>query len=228
MRRLIILVCLVIIPLCHVGAAYAASPSPTVKTIALAFGQAIAHDDGGAALSLLAPDLRTHLTPSRLPAILGVARPPLGAQVIRWAFAQEQGDATLLLRYPEGPVTEQLWFRLYREGWRITAIAHQDAAALELAAESAVVAFCDAALNGRPALMRAQLSDPFAAHAGKRLGALLGVRGPIRSYLVRNYWGGAAGAEVWVTVRTDTDAVSDRFEVVNEEEGWRIAGIARA
>ncbi|HVA89837.1 MAG TPA: hypothetical protein VNL71_08330 [Chloroflexota bacterium] len=228
MRRVIFLACIVIIPLCRIGAAYAApSALPTVKTIAQAFGQAIQRDDGGAAVNLLAPDLRTRLGPRQLPALLGVARPPLGTQVIRWAFAREQGDATLVLRYPDGPVTEQLSLRLYHEGWRITSILHEDAAALERAAESVVVAFCDAALNDQPALMRAQLTGPLLGRLAIVAPAmLLGLHAPVQSYLVQGYWGGASGAEVWVTVRSSTQSARDLFEVINDREGWRVAGIS--
>jgi hypothetical protein len=228
MRRVIFLACIVIIPLCRVGAAYAApAAAPTVKTIALAFGQAIQHDDGGAAVHLLAPNLRARLSLSQLPAMLGVTRPPVGTQVVRWAFVREQGNATLVLRYPDGPVTEQLSLRLYREGWRITAILHEDAASLERGAEAAVVAFCDAALHNQPALMRAQLAGPLPGrHDLSAPARLLGLRGPIQSYLVRGYWGGAAGADVWVTVRSGNQAARDLFEVINDRDGWRVSGIS--
>ena len=226
MRRVIFLACIVIIPLCRIGAAYAApAATPTVKTIALAFGQAIQHDDGGAAVNLLAPNLRARL--SQLPAMLGVTRPPMGTQVVRWAFVRAVGNATLVLRYPDGQVTEQLSLRLYHEGWRITAILHENAAALERAAESVVATFCDAALNNQPVLMRAQLTGSLPRRLDLSAPArLLGLHGPIQSYLVQGYWGGAAGAEVWVVVRSNNQSARDLFEVINDRDGWRVAGIS--
>jgi hypothetical protein len=229
MRRIIVLVFLLIVPLCQVGGASAAAKStPTVKSVALAFGRAIQNDDGGAAVNLLAPDLRAHLHPDQLPAVLGVRQAPLGAMVIRWAFAQRQGDATLGLRYANGIVTEQLSLHLYSSGWRITAISHQDAATLEQGAEAVVAAFCEGALNGEPALMHAQVT-------GKLLKdwkpttlatALLGVRGSIRSYELASYHGGPLGADIVVVVRSDTSSVRDLFAVINDRDGWRIEGVS--
>ena len=229
MRRVSALVFMVIIPLCQVGAAHAASkPAPTVKSVALAFGQAIRDDDGGAAVSLLAPDLRAHVHPGQLPAMLGVAQPPLGAVVIRWAFAQGHGDATLGLRYADGIVTEQLSLRLYSEGWRITAISHEDAATLEHGAEAAVTAFCEGALHGEPAVMHAQITGRLLKDWKKAMlpARLLGLHSAIRSYDVASYQGGAFGAEIVVVVRSDTRSVRDLFEVINDRDGWRIAGIS--
>ncbi|HXT33982.1 MAG TPA: hypothetical protein VN837_00265, partial [Chloroflexota bacterium] len=174
-----------------------------------------------------APDLRARLSLSQLPAVLGVTRPPVGTQVVRWAFVRAEGNATLVLRYPDGQVTEQLSLRLYREGWRITAILHEDAATLERAAESVVTAFCDAALNNQLVLMRAQLTSPLPRHIDLSAPArLLGLHGPIQSYLVQGYWGGAAGAEVWVIMRSNDQSVRDLFEVINDRDGWRVAGIS--
>jgi hypothetical protein len=124
-------------------------------------------------------------------------------------------------------VTEQLSLRLYREGWRITAILHEDSAALERAAESVVAAFCDAALNNQPALLHAQIADSFPRRLNLSAPArLLGLHGPIQSYLVQRYWGGAAGAEVWVIVRSNNQLARDLFEVINDRDGWRVAGIS--
>jgi len=229
MRRVIVLVFLCIIPLCQVGAVYAvAKPVPTVKSVALAFGRAIQHDDGGAAVNLLAPDLRAHLHPDQLPAVLGVSQAPAGAMVIRWAFAQGQGDATLGLRYANGIVTEQLSLRLYSDGWRITAIAHEDAATLEQGAEAVVASFCEGALNGELTVMHAQVTGKLLKSwkPTTQASALLGLRAPIRSYELASYHGGPLGADIVVVVRSDTSAMHDLFEVINDRDGWRIANIS--
>ncbi len=227
MRRAAVLICLVLLSCGRVGGASAAAPTPTVKSVALAFGQALRNNDGGAALNLLAPELRAHLSPNQLPAVLGVVRPPRGAMVIRWAFAQGQGNATLGLRYAGSMVTEQLSLRLYSDGWRITAISPRDAAALEQGAETAVTAFCDGALNGDPAMMRAQATSRLLKKWRKSAwsAALLGLRDPIRSYQMADYQGDALGAEIVVVVRSATRSVRDRFEVINDRDGWRVAGV---
>jgi hypothetical protein len=228
-RRIIVLVFILIIPLCHVGAAHAAAkPAPTVKSVALAFGRAIQHNDGGAAISLLAPTLRAHLRPDQLPAILGVRQAPVAVMVIRWAFAQGQGDATLGLRYANGIVTEQLSLHFYSNGWRITAISHEDAAALEQGAEAVVAAFCDGALNGEPAVMHAQVTGKLLKEwkPTTLAAALLGVSGSIRSYEMASYHGGPLGADIVVVVRSDTNSVRDLFEVINDRDGWRISGVS--
>ncbi len=229
MRRVIVLVFLLSIPLCHVAGAYAAAkPTPTVKSVAMAFGQAIQNDDGGAAIKLLGPDLRAHLRPDQLPAILGVTQAPSGAMVIRWAFAQGRGDATLGLRYANGIVTEQLALRLYSDGWRITAISHEDATTLEQGAEAVVATFCEGALNGRPAIMHAQVTGKLLKEwkPTTLATALLGVRGSIRSYEMASYHGGPLGADIVVVVRSDTSSVRDLFAVINDRDGWRIANVS--
>ncbi|MGH2344379.1 MAG: hypothetical protein ACRDG4_04075, partial [Chloroflexota bacterium] len=125
-------------------------------------------------------------------------------------------------------VTEQLSLRLYTDGWRITAISHEDAVALEQGAEAAVTAFCDGALNGNPSMMRAQITGRLLKKWKKATwsAVLLGLHGPIRSYRVADYQGGALGAEIVVVIRSDTRSVRDRFEVINDQDGWRIAGVS--
>src|SRR5579871_3088662 len=76
-----------------------AASQPTVKDVALAFGLAIQHDDGAAALRLLAPDLRDRIKATQLPTMLNVRQPPRGVHVVRWAYDNGRGDATLSLRY---------------------------------------------------------------------------------------------------------------------------------
>lgn len=230
MRRLVHLIALIlIVSLSSAGPVFASPKQPTVKDVALAFGLAIEHDDGATALRLLAPDLRSHITASQLPGMLNVRQPPLGVHVIRWAYDNGRGDATLSLRYADHLVAEHLFMKLYAEGWRITAIVPEDPLVLQRGAETAVVAFCDGAIRGDPRTMRAQLTDKYAAknRTDAQVRGLLGIPGPLLSYNVLNYFGGAAGADVVVKVRSDTRSVTDRFSVINDRDGWRITSITQ-
>jgi hypothetical protein len=221
----LVLVCILIMLRCSPAAV---ASQPSVKDVALAFGLAIERDDGAAALRLLAPELRSRIKAPQLPAMLKVRRPPLGVHVVRWAYANGRGDATLSLRYAgDVMVAEHLFLRLYAEGWRITAIVPEDPLTLQRGAETAVVAFCDAAVRGDPQAMRAQLTDKYAAkvRTNAQVLALLGINGPLVSYNVLSYYGGPAGADVVVALRSDTQAVRDRFAVINDRDGWRIAAI---
>lgn len=228
MRRLIALMILILTAM-HgpIGARAAAPAQPTVKDVALAFGLAIQRDDGAAALRLLAPELRTRIKADQLPAMLNVQRPPIGVHVVRWAFANGRGDATLSMRYSGNVVAEHLFFKLYAEGWRITAIAPEDPLVLQRGAEATVVDFCDAAVRGDARAMRALLTGKLAAmlRTAAQVLALSHISGPLISYDVRGYYGGPAGADVLVKLRSDTLSVLDRFAVINDRDGWRIASI---
>jgi hypothetical protein len=229
MRRLIFALSIVLIVrgMPHGALAARHSQLPTVKDVALAFGKALQYNDGAAAVSLLAPGIRSHTTVNQLPAMLGVQQAPLGVQVIRWAFAMGTGDATLGLRYRDRMVAEHLVFQLCAEGWRITAIQPEDQTSLQRGAELAVVVFCDAIVKGDPRAMRKQLTLKLLAHRSyMQIMALLGLSVPIRSYLVESYQGTATGAEVVVALRSDTTTVRDLFVVINDRDGWRIASIA--
>lgn len=226
MRRLMqVLVLILVVLRCSPAVA---APQPTVKDVALAFGLAIEHDDGAAALRLLAPDLRDRIKATQLPSMLNVRKPPLSVHVVRWAYENGRGDATLSLRYAgDTMVAEHLFLRLYGEGWRITAIVPEDPLTLQRSAETAVVAFCDAAVRGDWRTMRAQLTDKYAAknRTSAQVVALLGIGGTLVSYNVQSYYGGPAGADVVVALRSDTEAVRDRFAVINDRDGWRITAI---
>lgn len=212
----------------HVAMA-APHAQPSVKDVALAFGTAIQHNDGGAATALLAPELRRHTAANQLPTLLGVSSPPLGVRVIRWAYAGVLGDATLSMRYADHTVAEHLYLHLYQEGWRITNIVPEDPVTLQREAEAAVVAFCDAAIRKDVAAMRALLTKKLAAHRDdKQVMHLLGLAGPLVKYDVTAYAGGPAGADIFVLLHSDGSSVHDHFVVINDRDGWRIAGVAPA
>jgi hypothetical protein len=206
----------------------AATPAkPTVKDVALAFGNALVHNDGGMALSLLSPELRSHTAATQLPAMLAVTAPPQSVHVVRWAYNGLTGDATLSLRYAAGKqVAERLYMHLYGEGWRITSIVPEDALTLQRAAETAVVAFCDAALHQNVTAMRQELTDKLAAHrSDKDIMKLLAVPGPLAGYSVESFGGTPAGAEVVVRLQSSSGTVRDQFEVINDRDGWRISAV---
>jgi hypothetical protein len=207
----------------------AAAPSkPTVKDVALAFGNALVHNDGGMAISLLAPDLRRHTAPNQLPTILNVSSPPRSVHVVRWEYSGRQGDATLSLIYPGNKqIAEQLLMQLYAEGWRITSIEPQDALSLQRAAETTVVAFCDAAARQDAATMRQQLTTKLADHrSDKDLMKLLKLPGPLDGYTVQSYMGTPAGATIAMNLQSGNATIRDEFAVINDRDGWRIASIA--
>jgi hypothetical protein len=209
--------------------ARAATPAkPTVKAVALAFGMALVHNDGGTAVSLLSPDLRGHTAANQLPALLNVTAPPRRVHVVRWSYAGLEGDATLSLRYAGGQqIAERLYMHLYAEGWRITRIMPEDALALQRAAETAVVAFCDAAVHQDVPVMRQQLTNKLAAHrSDKAIMQLLAAPGPLAGYSVESYSGTPAGADVVVQLETSSGAVRDDFVVINDRDGWRIAAVS--
>jgi len=231
MGRLVgVFVLLLLVCAPRVAVAAPAGAMPTVKEVALAFGQAIEQNNGAAALKLLAPDLRARLKPDQLPGLLNVQSPPLGARVVRWAYDNGRGDVTLVLRYADHVVAEHLFFRLFGEGWRITAIVPQDPLALRRGAEEAVTAFCDAAIRGDPATMRAQLTAAFAAraHTASAAFGLLGIHSSLLSYQITSFFGTPAGADIMVRLTTEAGATRDRFAVINDRDGWRIAAIEPA
>lgn len=99
---------------------------------------------------------------------------------------------------------------------------------MQRGAETAVVAFCDAAVRMDLTGMRTQLTARFAAKvAGARVLKLLGLTGPLVSYSVLTYAGGPAGATMSIRLLSDSEVVRDRFSVINDRDGWRIAAIAR-
>lgn len=208
--------------------ARAAAPAkPSVKDVALAFGNALVRNDGGAALALLAPALRSHTAADHLPSLLDVSSPPRSVHVIRWSYAGLLGDATLSLRYPGGKqVAERLYMQLFSEGWRITSIVPEDALALQRAAETTVVAFCDAAVRRNVAAMRQELTGKLADHrSDAAIMKLLAVPGALAGYSVESYRGTPAGANVVVQLHTAETTVRDDFEVINDRDGWRIAAV---
>lgn len=233
MRRLVLLILLLIIPSILPGSALAASaipaPShPSVKDVALSFGQAVQHNDGALAHALLAPELRSKTPVNRIPSLLGVAAPPLGVHVVRWAYDGPLGDATLGLEYPGRIVAEHLYLQLFGEGWRITNIVPEDHLTLQRGAETAVVAFCDATVRRDVAAMRAELTPKLSGKSSNRqVLTLLSLPGPLLGYDVLGYAGGPAGASVYVRLRTAGTRQRVRFVVINDRDGWRIAGVDR-
>lgn len=200
---------------------------PTVKDVALAFGNALVHNDGGTALAQLSPDLRGQIAADQLPAMLGISAPPVSIHVVRWAYNGLQGDATLSLFYPDNKqVAERLYMHLYDEGWRIISIVPEDALTLQRAAETTVVAFCDAAVHQNVTAMRQELTDKLAAHrSNKDIMKLLAVPGPLAGYSVESFGGTPAGANVVVQLQTSSGTVRDDFVVINDRDGWRIAAV---
>jgi hypothetical protein len=202
----------------------------TVKDVALIFGQALVRNDGGTAVAMLSPALRSHTAPNQLPAMLGVYSPPLNAKVIRWTFSGDDGNATISMGYAKGPVAERLYMHLYAEGWRIIRIMPEDAVTLQRAAETTVTAFCDAALRRDLEGMRQQLTDKYGAklRTSAALLQLIPLQGAIAGYSVASFGGTPAGADVYVQVHTDTASVRLHFVVINDRDGWRISSIIPA
>lgn len=233
MRRLVLLILLTIVPSFLPSPAHAATPTPitthpSVKAVALTFGRAVQHNDGATAHALLAPGLRGRTPVNRIPSLLGVTAPPTGVRVVRWAYNGQLGDATLGLEYGGRTVAEHLYLRLFGEGWRITNIVPENHLTLQRGAETAVVAFCDAAVRRDVAGMRAELTPKLSEKSSDRqVLAVLLLSSPLLGYDVLGYAGGPAGASVYVRLRTAGTSRRVRFVVINDRDGWRIAGVDR-
>ena len=233
MRRLVCIILLLIVSSIlpsstQAATASAATTHPSVKDVALTFGQAVQHNDGATAHALLAPSLRDKTPVNRIPALLGVTAPPSSVRVVRWAYDGRLGDATLGLEYGGRLVAEHLYLQLFGEGWRITNIVPEDHLTLQRGAETAVVAFCDAAVRKDVAGMRAELTPKLSQKSSNtQVLAVLSLPGPLLGYDVLGYAGGPSGASVYVRLRIAGTARRVRFVVINDRDGWRIAGVDR-
>jgi hypothetical protein len=146
--------------------------------------------------------------------------------MVRWAYNNGTGDATLSMQYPHIVVAEHLYLHLFTEGWRITAIVHEDAHILRHETEAPVVAFCEAAARQDLRAMRALLTNRLAAHNDTtHVLGLLGLPGPLLSFTLLSYSGGPSYGSVTVQLHTASGTVTDSFAVVNDINGWRISGI---